>query len=391
MATIAAVLQQEPPPIGDVRRDVPPELARLIMRCLRKDPAKRVQSMADLKVALDELRDEADSGRLTAATPAAARSARLPIAVLAVSILVLGAAAFLAWRAWRAPSAAAAAPQPMPLTSFAGSEGDPTLSPDGTQFAFRWSGEDNQNHDIYVMLIGGGSPLRLTTDPRGDYGPRWSPDGRRLAFLRILEADRVAVILMPPLGGPERTIHEFFSSRTLTGFPIATVCWTPDSRYLFVSGADKRGQANGIVRMAVDTGETLVVKASPDAGRGFSSPNISPDGRTLAIAQTDAPDALQLVSLSEAFAPQTTKVVPGPRNVYTVHWTPDGRDLLITYFVQVPQPLFRVAVTGGEPAPLSWAGSGVQGELAIHGSRMIYELAVRDTNIVRVDLASAAS
>ena len=58
--------------LRDVRADVPAELNRLITRCLRKDPGRRVQSMADLKVAFDELREEIDSGRATVpATPVA--------------------------------------------------------------------------------------------------------------------------------------------------------------------------------------------------------------------------------------------------------------------------------------------------------------------------------
>ena len=102
VTVMAAVLQQEPPPLGGVRSDLPPELVRLITRCLRKDPARRVQSMADLKVALEELRDDADSGRLTASAPAAAPAARRTMALIATTAaLVLAVAGFLSWRAWR--------------------------------------------------------------------------------------------------------------------------------------------------------------------------------------------------------------------------------------------------------------------------------------------------
>src|SRR5436190_18976460 len=48
-------------------------------------------------------------------------------------------------------------------------------------------------------------------------------------------------------------------------------------------------------------------------------------------------------------------------------------------------------MTGGEPAPLCWVGPGAHGQLSIHATRLIYARAVRDTNIVRVDLASAAA
>ena len=51
-----------------------------------------------------------------------------------------------------------------------------------------WTGPKQDNQDIYVQMIGSGSPLRLTTDPRSDYNPVWSPDGRWIAFLRVRPA-----------------------------------------------------------------------------------------------------------------------------------------------------------------------------------------------------------
>ena len=41
---------------------IPHELEKLIARCLRKDPARRAQHMADLKLALEELKEESESG-----------------------------------------------------------------------------------------------------------------------------------------------------------------------------------------------------------------------------------------------------------------------------------------------------------------------------------------
>ena len=76
--------------------------------------------------------------------------------------------------------------------------------------AFTWTGPRQDNTDVYVkQQIGSGSPLRLTTDPRSDYNPVWSPDGRWIAFLRGESSARVGLVgkselrLIPPLGGPE--------------------------------------------------------------------------------------------------------------------------------------------------------------------------------------------
>ena len=57
---------EEPKPVRELAEGVPAELERVIARCLRKDRAKRFQHMDDLKVALEEIKEESESGRLTA-------------------------------------------------------------------------------------------------------------------------------------------------------------------------------------------------------------------------------------------------------------------------------------------------------------------------------------
>jgi len=68
-ATIAAVLRDEPEPAGQVSPGLPPELERVIHRCLRKEPARRFQSMADLKVTLEELKEESETSAPGRARP----------------------------------------------------------------------------------------------------------------------------------------------------------------------------------------------------------------------------------------------------------------------------------------------------------------------------------
>ena len=82
------------------------------------------------------------------------------------------------------------------LTSYPGAELWPTFSPDGRQIAFAWNGEQRNNFDIYVKIVGGGDPLRLTTAPEDDRLPAWSPDGTSIAFAR---GD--AIYTISPLGG----------------------------------------------------------------------------------------------------------------------------------------------------------------------------------------------
>ncbi len=58
LSTLSAILHENPKPPGEIARDLPRDLEKIIVRCLRKDPSRRFQDAADLKVALAELKEE---------------------------------------------------------------------------------------------------------------------------------------------------------------------------------------------------------------------------------------------------------------------------------------------------------------------------------------------
>jgi Tol biopolymer transport system component len=85
----------------------------------------------------------------------------------------------------------------------------PSLSPDGSQVAFTWTGANEDNFDIYLKLLGPGEPVRLTTSPQRDYCPTWSPDGKQIAFLRFVNRQRAMLFVMTALGrGMERKLAD---------------------------------------------------------------------------------------------------------------------------------------------------------------------------------------
>jgi dipeptidyl aminopeptidase/acylaminoacyl peptidase len=105
---------------------------------------------------------------------------------------------------------------------------DPQPSPDGSWIAFVVTAMDKEanrgNSDIWLIPAKGGEPRQLTSGPLADMNPRWSPDGRKIAFIST-RSGLPQVWLINPAGG------EAYQLTTLsTG--ASGVIWSPDGKFL---------------------------------------------------------------------------------------------------------------------------------------------------------------
>lgn len=206
LVTLAAIINQEPASVSETVPDLPPALGRLVLRCLRKDPQRRWQTMSDLKIVLEDLREESQSGRSAASValaPPQKRRANLTVGLTAL-LLALGAAAWL----WRSSHGRGAEPeiQPARLTFDSGLTSDGAISPDGKLAAYASDRGGESNTDIWVQQIAGRQPMRLTHNGADNSHPVFSPDGSRLAFRS--ERDGGGIYTIDTLGGPEQKIAD---------------------------------------------------------------------------------------------------------------------------------------------------------------------------------------
>ena len=110
--TMTAILEQQPPPLAESGRDVPPGWERIAMRCLEKDPEARFQSARDLAIALRDLSSGGGHhGPFVRAAELRPARWKKPLLSLAAAVLILAAAAFY-WfnRAGSAPDSLAILP-----------------------------------------------------------------------------------------------------------------------------------------------------------------------------------------------------------------------------------------------------------------------------------------
>jgi dipeptidyl aminopeptidase/acylaminoacyl peptidase len=112
------------------------------------------------------------------------------------------------------------------------SVGDPRLSVDGERVAFvvNWIDRDENGYRSAIWgtsLDGPNEPTRLTSGTRSDSSPRWSPDGRWLAFVSNRDgADEEAhgeLYVLPANGGEARRLTHGKEG-------VESIAWSPDSR-----------------------------------------------------------------------------------------------------------------------------------------------------------------
>ncbi len=202
VSTLAAVIHKDPKPLSELAPVMPRDLEKIITRCLRKERDRRFQGMPDVKVALEELREESESGKLNAPAPA---KKGLPGWVLpaAAAVAVLGFGAHLAYRRYPAGPSETKITQ---LTRDSGYTAQPALSPDGKLVAYVSDRSGEGHADIWIQQMAGGQPVRLTRHPANESSPVFSPDGTTVYFSSTRDGGGIYAI--PALGGDERIVFK---------------------------------------------------------------------------------------------------------------------------------------------------------------------------------------
>jgi hypothetical protein len=279
--TIAAILEREPD-WSRLPRALPPRILRLLQRCLAKDPRRRLQSVRDAAIEIEDT-----LGEETFTRARRARSSATWVAAAAAVALVGGGAAWYFGRG-RVVSRDGGPAHAMftQLTSEPGIEWFPSISSDRkwVVYAADWQG----NRDIFLQSTTGQNPINLTKDSAvDDDEPVFSADGESIAFRS--ERDGGGIFVMGRTGEGVRRVSR-------TGYRPA---WSPDGAELAFCTEDVtiypqngRGQSQLWI-VNVKSGATRQLMKNAAAGANVVQASWSPHGRRLAIARR-APNSQQM-------------------------------------------------------------------------------------------------
>jgi serine/threonine-protein kinase len=320
---ISAIMSSQPPALSSVQPLTPPSLDRLVLRCLAKDPDARWQSATDLA---DELRwISTGSGPVAGVGAPPGRRTVFGVGwpwVAAASVLTAS-AVVVSWMTLRSHKTAewesfAAGRRLTRIGSFQDQTPDPAISRDGRMLCYVVQTSEGRS-DIYLGRIAGGARIQLTNDDAVEQSPRFSPDGEFVAFTRRASArDRPEVRIVPSLGG------EVTAAIPGAAFPA----WSPDGRRL----AYVRQTADGhdeLVTGAVDGTNAVVVLPSDGVYFNLRNPTWSPDGRQVAVIRSTGGVAGE-IWLVPSGGGSTRRVLDEPAATWSdgPAFTPDGRGII---------------------------------------------------------------
>jgi eukaryotic-like serine/threonine-protein kinase len=324
LSTLASVLHSEPAPLGQPGGGVPREVERIISRCLRKDPQRRWQSVADVKVALEDVLDELESGKLGAvegAAPAKPRRGFRDLLWPALTVLALAAGIFAGWMALKP-----AQPSFERLTYRRGEIPSAKFSPDGQTVVFsaQWASEPA---NIFSMRPGS-----------REYRPLDLPGGR---ILSISSTGEMAILLGPGTNGSGGTLARVPLSG---GAPreilenVNDADWSPDGTNLAVSrttgGKNRIEYPIGTMRYESDGLAPRWLRVSPQGDRiAFFEPDNA--GGDYAVTVLDLTGKKQVLSR-------------GWQELLGLAWSSKGDEIWFGGAKAGGEPALRAVTLGGK-------------------------------------------
>jgi Tol biopolymer transport system component len=336
--TLAAILEREPD-WSVLPETTPPEVRRLLRRCVDKNPTRRLRDVADARGELEDVSGRRDDERASGTRVTERRNAAtwaLVAAAVAVAAGVGGSMGILSRRAAPATSQAVARttivlPAPLELDTGAGA-GPLAIAPDGSRLGYVAYGDGRTQ--LYVRDLDAFEAKAIAGTEGAQY-PFFSPDGEWVAFFADRRLKRVSI-----RGGSPITICDAPAvGRGGT--------WSPDGTIVFDPGD------SGLVRVPATGGapEPLTSQDPTTDRNNLSWPQFLPEGRGLLVTLNGPSSVDAELAVLTLATGQWRRLGPGSQAQYL----PSGHLLYHATAVREGE----LHVVAFDPETLALAGSPV--------------------------------
>lgn len=247
---------------------------------------------------------------------------------------------------------------------------DPRFSPDSTRVAFTVTDPPKgtgRNSDIWILDVKTGENVQFTNAPKSDSSPRWSPDGKKLAFLsdRAGQNDKNEIYIFSANGGDPLPLTEGKNG-------IQSFQWSPDGKQIaFLAPEPKTEEQekrekdkddarvedrdDRHARLWVLDVENKKVRQLTSAPWRISEARWRPDGRGFVVVATDRPAMDQWTSriFSLSLENPSLREITAPKGPFgRIEISPGGSTIAYIGSRSAgpsPHDLYIVPAQGGQP------------------------------------------
>jgi Tol biopolymer transport system component/predicted Ser/Thr protein kinase len=372
-----AILNRAPVTPSRLNPQVQPKFEEIIHKALEKDRELRYQSAGEMRSDLRRLKRDSESGNTapmigTAAAASASQNARsgkrLIFSVVAIGLLLAAGGLIWWFRATRHTPPASTSWQQ--LTFFTDSAVYPALSPDGRMLAFiRGADTFFGPGQIYAKMLPDGAPVALTHDATTKMAPTFSPDGSVIAYGTATPFDTWEV---PVLGGEAHLMLPNASSLT----------WIDGGKRLLFSEI-KEGIHMIVVSTDLGRGQEREVYA-PQGERSMAHhAYLSPDGKSVLVVEMDRQANFTPCHVVPYEGGGPSQEVGPPKSICTSGaWSPDGRWVYLTLYVDGKFHIWRQRFPSGQPEQVTSGPTAEEGiAMAADGKSLITSVGVETGSV----------
>jgi Tol biopolymer transport system component/predicted Ser/Thr protein kinase len=398
ISVISSILKDTPSSVTDIKPDLPPGLARIVRRCLAKDPGRRYQTATDVRNDLEELKQDLDSGiqsvagmSATSVRPTLSRPPRravkwLMVAGAGVVVLAAGAFAWIRWGTERPQQPASGfTPDRFVRLTDSGAAFLAELSPDGRYVVHvkRESGLPS----VWVRQTATTSDVRIVPPAEVQYdGLTFSPDGNYIYYVTYPPSRGIGTLFrVPVLGGAPLRILEDID---------CAPAFSPDGRsFAFIRGDVVRGAHHLMIANADGTGSRILTTTTGEMRFQNEKPSWSPDGRTILATASDRREKYSVLAV-DATTASVRQVGDFWLFVRDVQWMPHGGAFLIDGIDRTPSTspqLWALSFPDGERRRITNDLNGYVGvSVSADGKRLATVQSTSDTRVWVVPAAGGA-
>ena len=276
-----------------------------------------------------------------------------------------------------------------------GVESYPALSPDGSRLAFTWDGgTPDAPTNLYILdLPAENRPLttaRLLTPLQADVAcPTWSPDGRRLAFVRQ-GPRRAAIYTIASDGSAERKVRDTLPITLATTGCLAA--FSPDGRSLAVTTSGI-GMQTHLIRLSLESGAEEALTPAPEGVHsGSANPVYSPDGLHLAFLRRDTRASMDVYVASASPDGRTTgeprQLTHDKLPMQGIAWAPDSKSIVYSATRQGVTSLWRVPIDGRPSEMVPGGDQGQYPTISLNG-RLSFTVLSENRNLWKLTLSAS--